>query len=48
MAIGWIREIDGGPELIRKAQERFPPREERTFAPTGQTIERGFGRHGYR
>jgi D-amino peptidase len=43
-----MREMDGGPDLIRKAQEKLPSRESRTFAPTGTTIERGFGKHGYR
>jgi D-amino peptidase len=43
-----IRDMDGGADLVRKAQEKLPSRENRTFAPTGTTIERGYGKHGYK
>lgn len=43
-----VRETDGGPALIQQAQERLPSRLERTFAPTGTTLPRGYGNHGYR
>ncbi|MGH9328837.1 MAG: hypothetical protein ACRD09_00205, partial [Vicinamibacterales bacterium] len=43
-----VRDLNGGADLIRKAQEKLPTREQRTFKPTGTTIERGYGRHGYR
>jgi hypothetical protein len=39
--------MDGGADLVRKAQEQLPSREQRTFKPTGTTIARGYGRHGY-
>jgi D-amino peptidase len=48
MVLAAVREMDGGPDLIRKAQAKLPSREQRTFRPTGTTIERGYGRHGYR
>jgi D-amino peptidase len=48
MVLSAVREMDGGPDLIRKAQERLPSREQRTFKPTGTSIERGYGKHGYR
>jgi D-amino peptidase len=48
LLVNAVREMDGGPELLRKAQEMLPTREQRTFAPTGTRIERSFGRHGYR
>jgi D-aminopeptidase len=43
-----IRDMDGSADLIRKAQEKLPSRENRTFAPTGTIIERGYGKHGYK
>ena len=43
-----MRDMEGGPDLIRKAQDKLPAREARTFTPTGTTIERGFGKHGYK
>ncbi|MDA1080912.1 MAG: M55 family metallopeptidase [Gemmatimonadetes bacterium] len=43
-----VRSQAGGPALIRQAQSQLPGRLERTFAATGTTIPRGFGRHGYR
>ena len=48
MVLASVREMDGGADLIRKAQEKLPTREQRTFKATGSTIERGYGRHGYR
>ena len=51
MMVTAIRQMDGGPDLIAKAQAQFPAREQRTFQPTSQTIDRGGigpGRHGYR
>jgi D-amino peptidase len=47
MALTAVRQMDGGADLIRKAQEQLPSREQRTFKPTGTTIARGYGRHGY-
>ncbi len=43
-----VRGQPGGPELLQQAQARIPSRRERTFAPTGTTIPRPYGRHGYR
>jgi D-amino peptidase len=48
MVVTAVREMEGGPDLLRKAQERLPTREQRTFTATGATIDRTFGRHGYR
>jgi D-amino peptidase len=48
LLLAGVREQPGGPELIQKAQQRLPSRRERTFEPTGTTIDRPFGRHGYR
>jgi D-amino peptidase len=48
MVLTEARQMEGGPELLRKAQEKLPSREQRTFTPTGTTIERGYGKHGYR
>jgi D-amino peptidase len=42
-----VRDMEGGAELVRKAQEKLPSRETRTFTATGTTIARGFGKHGY-
>jgi D-amino peptidase len=47
MALTAVRQMDGGQELIRKAQEQLPTREQRTFKATGTTIARGYGKHGY-
>jgi len=47
MALNSVRQMEGGLDLLRKAQEKLPSREQRTFKPTGATIERGYGRHGY-
>lgn len=43
-----VRELPGGADLIQQAQQRLPGRRERSFQPTGTTIPRGYGRHGYR
>jgi D-amino peptidase len=48
MMLGWLNEVDGGPQMLRTLQSRLPPRAERTFEPTGQEIPRPFGKHGYR
>lgn len=43
-----VRAQEGGQALLNNARGRFPSRTERTFAPTGTTLLRGFGNHGYR
>jgi D-amino peptidase len=46
-----IRQMDGGPALISRAQATLPTREQRSFDPTSPTLDRGTvgpGRHGYR
>lgn len=44
-----VREQQGGRELIETvAQGRLPARRDRSFAATGSTIPRPYGRHGYR
>lgn len=51
MMVTAIRQMDGGPDFITKAQAQLPAREQRTFRPTSQTLDRGGigpGRHGYR
>ena len=48
MTLGWLNELEGGRELVRKAQAKLPSRAERTFEPTGKDIPRPFGKHGYR
>jgi D-amino peptidase len=51
MMIASIRQMDGGRELIARAQAALPTREQRTFEPTSPTLDRGAlgpGRHGYR
>jgi hypothetical protein len=51
MLVSSIRELEGGRALISKAEARMPTREQRTFAPTASTLDRGAigpGRHGYR
>ena len=51
MLVSSIRELEGGRDLISKAEARMPTREQRTFAPTASTLDRdaiGPGRHGYR
>lgn len=45
---GWLRDVEGGADTLRKLQERLPSRAQRTFAPTGNEIERSYSRHGYR
>ncbi len=42
-----VREQPGGRELIQKAQGKLPSRRERSFAATGTSIPRPYGRHGY-
>jgi D-amino peptidase len=42
-----VRGQPGGPELIQKAQARLPSRRARSFAATGESIPRPYGRHGY-
>ena len=51
MLVTAIRQMDGGRDLIAKAQGQFPSREQRTFQATSPTLDRGGvgpGRHGYR
>jgi D-aminopeptidase len=48
MMIGWVRETEGGPQILATVQGKLPSRAERTFAPTGKDIPRPFGKHGYR
>jgi D-amino peptidase len=48
LVLDGVRAQPGGREIIQKAQQGLPPRHERTFAPTGTTIDRPYGRHGYR
>ena len=48
MMLGWLGEVDGGPEIRRKLQAKLPSRAERSFEPTGKEIPRPFGKHGYR
>ena len=43
-----VREQPGGPELLQTARGRLPSRAERSFEPTGTTLPRGYGNHGYR
>jgi D-amino peptidase len=43
-----VREQPGGPELLERARAGLPSRGERTFKPTGTTLPRSFGNHGYR
>ncbi len=46
-----VRDVDGGREILRRAQATLPNRGERSFEPTGTTIDLGLsarGRHGYR
>jgi D-amino peptidase len=47
MVVGYMREDPDGRAILQKAQQRLPSRTERTFAPTGTSIPRGFGKHGY-
>lgn len=46
--VSGVRAQPGGAELIQKAQEQLPSRRERSFASTGTSIPRPYGRHGYR
>jgi D-amino peptidase len=48
MLIQTVREQPGGPELLQRARSQLPSRAERSFEPTGMTLPRGFGNHGYR
>jgi D-amino peptidase len=48
MLVEGVREQEGGPEMLRNARGRFPSRTERSFEPTGTTLPRGYGPHGYR
>ena len=51
MLVSSIRELEGGRDLISKAEALMPTREQRTFAPTASALDRdaiGPGRHGYR
>jgi D-amino peptidase len=51
MMLSSIRQMEGGADLIAKAQNQLPSREQRTFEPTAATLDRGAlgpGRHGYR
>ena len=43
-----VREQPGGPQLLQRARGRLPSRAERSFEPTGTSLPRGFGNHGYR
>jgi D-amino peptidase len=47
LTVNAVRQMEGGQDLLRKAQEQLPTREQRTFKPSGTTIARGYGRHGY-
>jgi D-aminopeptidase len=48
MLVNFVRDEADGRSILQKAQQRLPSRAQRTFAPTGDTIPRGYGRHGYR
>ena len=48
MMVGWLRDIDGGRDMLNALQAKLPSRADRTFQPTGKEIPRGFGKHGYR
>jgi D-amino peptidase len=48
MTLGWLNEVEGAREMIRKVQMKLPSREQRSFEPTGKDIPRPYGRHGYR
>jgi D-amino peptidase len=48
MTLGWLNEVEGGRDMIRKVQMKLPSRAERSFEPTGKDIPRPFGKHGYR
>ncbi len=48
MVVGWLRDIEGGRDMLNALQAKLPSRAERTFRPTGKDIPRGFGKHGYR
>jgi hypothetical protein len=46
-----VRKVTEGSDVMAKAQALWPKRSERTFAPTGTTIDakgNARGRHGYR
>jgi D-amino peptidase len=51
MAMNAIRQMEGGPALIAKAQATLPSREQRSFEPTAAALDRGSlgpGKHGVR
>ncbi|MEX2272530.1 MAG: M55 family metallopeptidase [Vicinamibacterales bacterium] len=48
MMIGWLRDAEGGRQILSTLQGKLPSRADRTFAPTGKEIPRPFGKHGYR
>jgi hypothetical protein len=51
MLVSSIRDLEGGRDLISKAEALMPTREQRTFASTASTLDPGTigpGRHGYR
>jgi len=46
--VAGVREQDGGAEMLQRARSGLPSRTERSFEPTGTTLRRGYGNHGYR
>ena len=51
MIMKLVGEVEGGREVLAKAQERWPSRDKRTFDPTGTEIDPGgspYARHGVR
>jgi hypothetical protein len=51
MILKLVGEVEGGREVVAKAQARWPSRDKRTFEPTGTEIDTSgtpYGRHGVR
>jgi hypothetical protein len=51
MVLNAVRQMEGGPALINKAQATLPTREQRSFEPTAAALDRGAlgpGKHGVR
>jgi D-amino peptidase len=51
MILKLVGEVEGGREIVAKAQARWPARDKRTFEPTGTEVDMSgtpYGRHGVR
>jgi D-amino peptidase len=51
MILKLVGEVEGGKDVVAKAQARWPTRDKRTFEPTGSEIDMSgtpYGRHGVR